>query len=163
MLHLPLRSYHKHAHAKASSPPAKRAASEPVSKNRCAFGFNKFTLLQLLQISCTMLVTVVPLAWSACLLFVLFSERFPCICPVFFARSFCMVGEFDGATITAVPWSHVPCCHDPMIPWSHGPMYHGTMVPWCHGTRVPRYHGTKCRGFMVAWYCTEFFLHGGRA
>ena len=29
------------SHAKASSPPAQRAASEPVSKNRCAFAFRK--------------------------------------------------------------------------------------------------------------------------
>ena len=35
------------SHAKASSPPAQRAASEPVSKNRCAFASNMFTLLQL--------------------------------------------------------------------------------------------------------------------
>ena len=30
------------SHAKASSPPAQRAASEPVSKSRCAFAFNMF-------------------------------------------------------------------------------------------------------------------------
>ena len=47
MLRLPLRSYHKHAHAKASSPPAKRAASEPVSNNRCALGFNMVIVLHL--------------------------------------------------------------------------------------------------------------------
>ena len=34
------------SHAKASSPPAQRAASEPVSKNRCAFAFNVFTMSQ---------------------------------------------------------------------------------------------------------------------
>ena len=47
MLRLPLRSYHKHAHAKASSPPAKRAASEPVLKNQRAYAFNIFTLFHL--------------------------------------------------------------------------------------------------------------------
>ena len=65
------------SHAKASSPPAQRAASEPVSKNRCAFAFNMFIRL---QIACMMLLTVVPLDWFACLLFVFFSERFPFIC-----------------------------------------------------------------------------------
>ena len=95
----------------------KRAASEPVSNNRCAFGFNMVTVLHLsldflhdaphcsaarlvrmlvvclsflvltwslcficLQNSCMMLLTVVPLIWFACLLFVFFSERFPFIC-----------------------------------------------------------------------------------
>ena len=33
-----------------------------------------------LQNSCMMLLTVVPLIWFACLLFVFFSERFPFIC-----------------------------------------------------------------------------------
>ena len=62
------------SHAKASSPPAQRAASEPVSKNRCAFGFNMFICL---QIACMILLIAVPLDWFACLLFVFFSERFP--------------------------------------------------------------------------------------
>ena len=65
------------SHAKASSPPAQRAASEPVSKNRCAFAFNMFIRL---QIACMMLLIVGPLDWFACLLFVFFSERFPFIC-----------------------------------------------------------------------------------
>ena len=65
------------SHAKASSPPAKRAASEPVSKNRCAFAFNMFICL---QIACMILLTAVPLDWFACLLFVFLSERFPFIC-----------------------------------------------------------------------------------
>ena len=65
------------SHAKASSPPAQRAASEPVSKNRCAFAFNMFICL---QIACMILLTAVPLDWFACLLFVFFSERFPFIC-----------------------------------------------------------------------------------
>ena len=65
------------SHAKASSPPAQRAASEPVSKSRCAFAFNMFICL---QIACMILLTAVPLDWFACLLFVFFSERFPFIC-----------------------------------------------------------------------------------
>ena len=65
------------SHAKASSPPAQRAASEPVSKSRCAFAFNMFICL---QIACMMLLTVVLLDWFACLLFVFFSVRFPFIC-----------------------------------------------------------------------------------
>ena len=65
-------------HAKASSPPAKPAASEPVSKNPRAYAFNMFTTYAFnicFQIACTMLVTLVPLDWFACLLFVFFSER----------------------------------------------------------------------------------------
>ena len=58
------------SHAKASSPPAQRAASEPVSKNRCAFAFNMFICL---QIACMILLTAVPLDWFACLLFVFIS------------------------------------------------------------------------------------------
>ena len=65
------------SHAKASSPPAQRAANAPVSKNRCAFAFNMFICL---QIACMILLTAVPLDWFACLLFVFFSERFPFIC-----------------------------------------------------------------------------------
>ena len=83
MLRLPLRSCHAYAHVKASSPPAKRAASEPVSKNPRAYAFNMFTtnaFNNCFQIACTMLVTLVPLDWFACLLFVFFSERFPFIC-----------------------------------------------------------------------------------
>ena len=70
-------------HVKASSPPAKRAASEPVSKNPRACAFTMFTTNAFnicFQIACTMLVTLVPLDWFACLLFVFFSERFPFIC-----------------------------------------------------------------------------------
>ena len=47
MLRLPLRSCHAYAHVKASSPPAKRAASEPVLKNQRAYAFNIFTLFHL--------------------------------------------------------------------------------------------------------------------
>ena len=70
------------SHAKASSPPAQRAASEPVSKSRCAFAFNMFICF---QIACMILLTAVPLDWFACLLFVFFSERFPFICRASFA------------------------------------------------------------------------------
>ena len=41
-----------------------------------------------LQNSCMMLLTVVPLIWFACLLFVFFSERFPFICRAGFRASF---------------------------------------------------------------------------
>ena len=73
----------KLSHANASSPPAKRAATEPVSKNPRAYAFNMFTtnaFNNCFQIACTMLMTLVPLDWFACLLFVFFSERFPFIC-----------------------------------------------------------------------------------
>ena len=83
------------SHAKASSPPAQRAASEPVSKSRCAFAFNMFICL---QIACMILLTAVPLDWFACLLFVFFSERFPFICRAGFSRSaFLCTGTVFGA------------------------------------------------------------------
>ena len=84
------------SHAKASSPPAQRAASEPVSKNRCAFAFNMFIRL---QIACMMLLIVVPLDWFACLLFVFFSERFPFIC----RAGFCFVSRFAVFTMFRAP------------------------------------------------------------
>ena len=90
------------SHAKASSPPAQRAASEPVSKNRCAFAFNIFTRL---QIACMILLTAVPLDWFACLFFVFLSERFPFICRAGLCLGPC--------------WAHF-CCYLPVF-WAPRP------------------------------------------
>ena len=118
MLRLPLRSYHKHAHAKASSPPAKRAASEPVSNNRCVFGLKWSLCFICLQNSCMMLLTVVPLIWFACLLFVFFSERFPFIC----RAGLCWAAFLCTGTVFGAPRAeneNAKWCFNRNLSWPH--------------------------------------------